>query len=100
MRPSHGRISVAGVNPLAPSFDTVGVLARSCEVLAKAASVLLACDIPSSFSVGKVHLLEEAFAICDAEVKDALAEPVNLIKTVFSGQSRENFFEGYWPASL
>ena len=84
MRPSHGRISVAGVNPLSPSFDTVGVLARSCEVLAKAASVLLACDIPSGFSVGKVHLLEEAFAICDAEVKDALAKPVDMIKAIFS----------------
>jgi amidase len=86
MRPSHGRISVAGVNPLAPSFDTVGVLARSLEVLAKAASVLLACDIPSSFNVGKVHLLEEAFAICDAEVKNALAKPVDLLKTIFSGK--------------
>src|SRR5215207_7948504 len=27
MRPSHGFISVAGVNPLAPTFDTVGILA-------------------------------------------------------------------------
>ena len=86
MRPSHGRISVAGVNPLAPSFDTVGVLACSCEVLAKAASVLLACDIPSGFNVGKVHLLEEAFAICDTEVKDALAKPVDMIKAIFSGK--------------
>ena len=86
MRPSHDRISIAGVNPFAPSFDTVGVLACSIEVLTKAASVLLACDIPSSFGVGKVHLLEEAFAISDAEVQDALAKPVDLIKTIFSGK--------------
>src|SRR5262250_191402 len=42
-RPSHDFISVAGVNPLAPSFDTVGVLARSAETLARAATVLLSC---------------------------------------------------------
>jgi amidase len=33
-RPSHGFISMAGVNPLAPTFDTVGVFSRSAEVLA------------------------------------------------------------------
>ena len=41
-RPSHGFVSVAGVNPLAPSFDTVGILAQNADVLAKVALVLLA----------------------------------------------------------
>jgi Asp-tRNAAsn/Glu-tRNAGln amidotransferase A subunit and related amidases len=36
--PSHGFVSVAGVNPLAPSFDTVGILAQNADVLAKVAS--------------------------------------------------------------
>ena len=93
MRPSHDRISIAGVNPFAPSFDTVGVLACSIEVLAKAASVLLSSDIPSGFDLGVVHLLEEAFAICDAEVKDALAKPVDLIKTIFSGKVEKTFLK-------
>src|SRR5262249_11646349 len=35
MRPSHGAVSVAGVNPFAPTFDTVGVLAKSLNVLTK-----------------------------------------------------------------
>ncbi len=86
MRTSHGRISLAGVSPFAPSLDTVGVLACNIEVLTKAASVLLSCDIPSSSNVGKLHLLEEAFTICDAEVRDALAKPVDMIKTIFSGK--------------
>lgn len=89
MRPSHGRISLAGVNPLAPSFDTVGVLACSCDVLTKAASVILACDIPANTDIGTVYFLDEAFAICDAEVKDALAKPVDTIKTYFSGRNKE-----------
>lgn len=41
MRPSHGRISVAGVNPLASSFDSVGVFAQSGDILSKAMHCLL-----------------------------------------------------------
>jgi amidase len=44
----------------------------------------LACDIPSSFN--RHAFARRAFAICDAEVKDALAKPVNLIKTIVSGK--------------
>ena len=40
-RPSHGFVSVAGVMPLAPTLDTVGILARSMDVLHRAAAVLL-----------------------------------------------------------
>ena len=42
LRTSHGFVSVAGVMPFAPTFDTVGILARSAEVLRRAAEVLLA----------------------------------------------------------
>lgn len=41
MRPSHGRISVAGVFPLAPSFDTVGWFAQNAKVLEDVGRVLL-----------------------------------------------------------
>src|SRR5262252_5455177 len=54
-RPSHGLVSVAGVNPLAPSFDAVGVLAQSADVLARVGLVLLArAPVPAS-KLGKVH---------------------------------------------
>src|ERR671927_1788984 len=61
LRPSHGFISVAGVNPFAPTFDTVGILASSAEIMAAVASVLLACeDIPRE-EPGTVHYFQEAF---------------------------------------
>ena len=41
LRPTHGRISTDGVLPLAPAFDTVGVLARQLEPLARTLGVLL-----------------------------------------------------------
>src|SRR5215216_1730279 len=72
MRPSHGIISVAGVNPLAPTFDTVGILASSAEVLVRAASVLLACEENPGEHAGTIHLLEEAFSIADPDVRQAL----------------------------
>ncbi len=40
-RPSHGRINTSGVMALAPSFDTVGLLAASGETLASAANLLI-----------------------------------------------------------
>ena len=31
LRPTHGRIDIDGVTPMAPSYDTVGFLARDAE---------------------------------------------------------------------
>lgn len=82
-RPTHGFVSVAGVNPLAPSFDTVGVLASGPQTMIKAASVLLGCEPWERVEVGNVYLLREAFEACDADVREALATPVESIKRVF-----------------
>lgn len=41
LRPTHGAIPLAGVLPLAPSFDTVGLLAADPELLRRGAGVLL-----------------------------------------------------------
>src|SRR5215210_7461604 len=76
LRPSHGFISVAGVNPFAPTFDTVGILAGSAEALAGVASVLLVCEDIQGEEPGTIHLLEEACSIADPDVRRALADPV------------------------
>lgn len=39
--PSTGAVPAAGVLPLAPSFDTVGWLARDAAMLARSGGVLL-----------------------------------------------------------
>ncbi|HET6499134.1 MAG TPA: amidase family protein [Amycolatopsis sp.] len=41
IRTTHGAVSTRGVHPLAPSFDTVGLLARDPALLGTAARVLL-----------------------------------------------------------
>ncbi|MGA2402034.1 MAG: amidase [Syntrophobacteraceae bacterium] len=89
MRPSHGAISVAGVMPFAPSFDTVGILASSLDVLTRAASVLLAADLPDGSSIGDIHILSEALEIADPEVKAGLVVPVDRLRNLFPGKVRE-----------
>lgn len=41
LRPTHGRVSLEGAVPLAPSFDTAGVLTRDAATLRLAMGVLL-----------------------------------------------------------
>src|SRR5262245_11586485 len=89
-RPSHDFISVAGVNPLAPSFDSVGILAHSAEVLAKVGLVLLA-DVPVSLNKPTtIHLIREAFAVADPDVQEALSEPVWRLREIFGGVVQES----------
>lgn len=70
MRPTHGRISVAGVMPLSPSFDTVGWFARDAVTLKRVGDVLL--DGGAASPVRRVLLLEDAFDLADAETRPAL----------------------------
>jgi amidase len=41
LRPTHGRIDIGGVTPMAPSYDTVGVLAPDPELLGQVCRLLL-----------------------------------------------------------
>lgn len=91
LRPSHGFISVAGVMPLAPTYDTVGFFARELEVLSRVADVLLpiadVAAIPPT--VGSIHVVKELFAIADSAVQDALAPIVDQLRHTFEGKVRE-----------
>ena len=51
-RPTHGAVSLEGIHPMAPSFDTAGWFARTPDVLARVGSVLLGIEIPE-FKVDK-----------------------------------------------
>src|SRR4051812_18447426 len=85
-RPSHGLVSVAGVMPFAPTLDTVGVLARSAELLERVAAVLLAADIPTETvpQSGKIHLVSEAFELVDPAVRAALDGPISQLNEMLS----------------
>jgi len=88
-RPSHGFVSVAGVNPLAPSFDTVGILAQNADVLAKVALVLLAAAPVSPNKPATIHLIRDAFDLADANVQESLSEPLRWLREIFGDTLRE-----------
>ena len=46
LRPTHGRISMAGALPLAPSFDTCGWFARDAVTMARVGEVLFSMPTP------------------------------------------------------
>lgn len=70
-RPSHGSLSLAGVMPLAPSFDTVGIFARDIDVLCRVAEVLVGGMIPAAPSLS-LQWLDIPDSPADAEVRDAI----------------------------
>lgn len=75
MRPSHGRVSLAGACALAPSFDTAGWFARDAGILERVGRVLLADDAPPR-PVGPVLIASDAFDWAGAGVSAALADAV------------------------
>lgn len=92
MRPTHGITSLAGVMPFSPSFDTIGVLARSADVLQRAMGVLLGREARSPSNAdtpSNVYILTEPLALCDADVRQALEAPLNRVRQTFPGAVRE-----------
>jgi amidase len=89
-RPSHDFISIAGVNPLAPSFDTVGVLGQSADVLARVELVLLAGTPVSANERATIHVIREAFALADANVQEALSKPLRRLREIFGRAVQES----------
>ncbi len=89
MRPTHGIVSVAGVMPFSPTFDTVGILARSSDHLQRAMGVLLGGERPSADRPITIHLVSEAFALVDPEIARALEASVDRLRKVFELAVRE-----------
>lgn len=76
IRPTHGRIDLAGVMPQAPSFDTAGWFARDAETFVRVSEALLDNDDPGDFAASPDRLLiaRDAFAFADPAVAEELRE--------------------------
>lgn len=62
LRPTHGRLSQEGVVPFAPSFDTVGILASSLNILSRATEVLLP-SIRDAAPIARTFLATDALGL-------------------------------------
>ena len=82
-RPSHGRISTNGLIPLAPSFDTVGVMARDGHTLQKVGAVLLnSASRASGFT--RLYVPTDVMELVDEQSMRALAPSINHVMESFS----------------
>lgn len=72
MRPTHGRVSLAGVLPFAPSYDTVAWFARDATLLRSAGRVLLGSAPGPVRPLLKLRIASDALALADTPVQEAL----------------------------
>ena len=79
-RPTHGRIPLDGIVPLASSFDTVGWFARDARLLEKVGRVLLAAQTDAR-PPRQLLLASDAFTLAGDAVTAALQPALNRIST-------------------
>jgi amidase len=94
IRPTHGRIALDGVCPLAPMFDTCGWFARDAALLARVGDVLLRegpgllSGSPSRARPGRLLLAIDAFASVEPDVAEALGAAVDRVANVLGTPER------------
>jgi amidase len=86
LRPTHGRLSLEGVLPLAPSFDVAGWFAREMDIFTKVGKVLLQ---GSAWDAEPRELLiaEDMFALLGEREKIALHPAIARIEKIY-GKAR------------
>lgn len=72
IRPSHGALSLEGVTPFAPSYDTIGWFARDAETLALVGDTLLPEASPAPIT--EIAVADDTFALCDTAFGPSLLE--------------------------
>jgi amidase len=82
MRPSHGRISLEGVVPLCPSFDTVGWFAREAELLEIVGRALLDETEPAP-EPNRLLVAADAQRLSDPEVHQAVLPWIGRARAFF-----------------
>jgi amidase len=91
-RPTHDAISLTGVIPFAPSYDTIGWFARDAATLAAVGDVLLPSAVPSPIHM--LVLVRDAFALADPHVAASLGEVCDTLGvtqeiTLFAGEEND-----------
>lgn len=71
LRPTHGRIDMGGATAMAPSYDTIGFLAREAELFRKIGQVLLAGESVAA-PVTRLVLAQDIVSYSEASADQAL----------------------------
>jgi amidase len=87
IRPTHGRLNLAGMLPQAPSSDTTGWFARDAATFALVSSVLLG-EAPAETLPTTLLIAVDAFGFADPDVAAALQPMVHRLTRVI-GSARD-----------
>jgi amidase len=87
LRPTHGRIDMTGTIPMAPSYDTVGVLARDADLFRTACRVILD-DRSAEAPIERVIVAHDMFALSEASIDAELWRVLEHIEGVLPAQER------------
>lgn len=87
MRPTHGRISLEGAVPFAPSFDCAGWFARDADILLRVGRVLLEDAAPAR-PVTRLLFPADAFAGLEAGLQASLAQAVARVEALVAPRER------------
>ncbi|WP_341677037.1 amidase [Niveibacterium sp. SC-1] len=92
-RPSHGVLSLEGVLPFAPGYDSIGWFAATPALLRRVGDVLL----PSSGdrTLGRLLLAEDVFALCEPDCAAAL----RVIAEAWKVEGTVRAFAADWQAA-
>lgn len=84
IRTSHGRISMDGACPLAPSFDTCGWFAQRASIMAQVGCVLFGhrAEMREPVRAGQLLIARDAFAYVDSELTTALQPAVERVESL------------------
>jgi len=81
IRPTHGRLDVAGMMAQAPSSDTTGWFARDAGTFARVSEVMLGESVPIRLPT-RLIVAVDAFGFADAETTAALQPMVRSLSTL------------------
>jgi amidase len=95
IRPTHGRLNLAGMMAQAPSSDTTGWFARDADIFARVSAVLLGEAIPGALP-SRLIVATDAFAFATPETAAALQPLVERL-AVLIGERRD---QAMAPAGL
>jgi amidase len=87
LRPTHGRIDMTGAVPMAPSYDTIGVLARDAQLL-RAANRVILDDRRVEAPIERVIIAHDFFALSEASIDAELWRVLDQIAATLPAQDR------------
>ena len=77
-KPTYGAVSVLGTIPLAPTLDTIGLLARSVSDMSAAARILCGSQQDTQ-PIGKVAIVADALRLANRSIAAACVDAIDAI---------------------